>query len=139
MRSCGSCTACCTLTFVPELQKLENTTCKHCDKGCTIYEDRPRSCREYRCAWLDSTLSVSMKPDVCGVIIEIYPRMVAALLVPGFKITDLDKNTLSELDKFVVEGRPVIVTGQLAKLPIGMTAETAKQILLDTVREMRGT
>jgi Fe-S-cluster containining protein len=138
MRSCGPCTACCTLTFVPELDKQEGVTCEHCDKGCRIYEGRPASCSAYQCEWLKGALPEFMRPDVCGVMVEDYPLMTAAMLTPGAKLYDLSPVTLSVLDGYLNKGKPVIATGQFARLPAGMDAVEAKRRMMQTIREYRG-
>jgi hypothetical protein len=137
MRECGSCTLCCTLTFVPEMDKAEGVTCEHCDKGCRIYEGRPKSCADYKCSWLKGTLPEWMRPDTSGVMVEEYPLMVAALLAPGMSLLKLSPLALAELDKFVADDKPVIATGQFAKLPSGMTAVEAKRRMMQTIREVR--
>jgi len=56
-RVCGTCSLCCKLLPIRELEKPENTWCVHCRPaagGCTIYADRPHSCREFACHWLIS-------------------------------------------------------------------------------------
>jgi hypothetical protein len=55
-RSCGTCTLCCKLMKVPELDKPQGSWCTHCAprKGCTIYEKRPKSCRDFFCGYLTS-------------------------------------------------------------------------------------
>ena len=57
-RACGSCSMCCKLLPIRELEKPENTWCVHCKPGaadpCTIYADRPASCRGFMCHWLIS-------------------------------------------------------------------------------------
>ena len=137
MRECGECTLCCTLTFVPELNKQERVTCEHCDKGCRIYSGRPESCASYKCAWLAGEMSDEMRPDKSHAMVERYPRMVAVLLEDGYSLNDLEKTTLREFDQFVDGGLPVIATGQFARLPRGMSPQEAKQILVETVREHR--
>lgn len=137
MRECKECTLCCTLCHVPELSKIEGQTCKHCNRGCLIYKARPASCASYKCAWLKNEVPESMRPDICGVMIEVHPLMVAVLLKPGQKLYELSQEVLTTLDQFVSEGKPVIATGQFAKLPIGMTGQQAKDILVQTVKEYR--
>jgi uncharacterized protein len=53
---CGTCTLCCKIMGVSELDKPANVWCQHCakGKGCTIYETRPASCRIFDCLWLQS-------------------------------------------------------------------------------------
>lgn len=53
-RSCGECTLCCTIMGVVELKKPVHTNCEHQSCfGCKIYEDRPSSCKEFKCLWLE--------------------------------------------------------------------------------------
>jgi hypothetical protein len=53
-RSCGECTLCCKLMSIPELHKPEASWCAHCKpgQGCSIYQERPGSCRDFACKWL---------------------------------------------------------------------------------------
>jgi hypothetical protein len=54
-RACGSCSLCCKLLPIRELDKPESQWCVHCRPGhggCTIYADRPASCRGFACEWL---------------------------------------------------------------------------------------
>lgn len=137
MRTCGTCTLCCTLTYVPELDKPERVTCEHCGAGCRIYAGRPKSCADYRCAWLAGEMSEAMRPDLSHVMVERYPLMVAALLQDGYSTSSLPAPVLAELDQYVVQGLPVIATGQFARLPAGMPAEEAKRRMVQTIREVR--
>jgi len=66
MRECGSCSLCCKLLSVDALNKPANTWCGgwEKDKGCTIYEDRPESCRTFECAWLQvPDMPENLKPN----------------------------------------------------------------------------
>lgn len=75
-RTCGTCTLCCKLMEITDLNKPGGTLCQHCavGKGCKIYEARPGQCREWRCGWLrnphmwDDTL----RPNECGFIITVH-------------------------------------------------------------------
>lgn len=80
MSACGSCTLCCKIMGVPELNKLPGEWCPHADpkKGCMIYEDRPQVCVEFECVWLQAQARESdnlmkaadLRPDRCkGVIV----------------------------------------------------------------------
>jgi hypothetical protein len=55
-RSCGSCSLCCKLLGIPELNKPMGQWCPHCLKGsgCGIYDTRPSPCRTFSCGWLVS-------------------------------------------------------------------------------------
>lgn len=53
MRQCGSCTLCCRLLPVRELDKGSDERCKHQrHTGCAIYQGRPPSCQMWSCMWL---------------------------------------------------------------------------------------
>jgi hypothetical protein len=53
-RVCGECSLCCKLMSIPELHKPEAHWCTHCKPGhgCSIYQQRPGSCRDFGCKWL---------------------------------------------------------------------------------------
>lgn len=65
MRACGSCTLCCKVMKVNELDKPVGQWCKHCvtTNGCQIYPDRPQSCRDFQCLWLQGHLPEDWKPN----------------------------------------------------------------------------
>jgi hypothetical protein len=53
-RGCGSCTLCCKLLAIDEIDKPRGAWCRHCDigRGCRIYAERPGPCREFHCGYL---------------------------------------------------------------------------------------
>lgn len=53
-RACGSCTLCCKLLKIAELDKPSGEWCVHCaaGKGCLAYATRPQSCRGFFCSYL---------------------------------------------------------------------------------------
>jgi hypothetical protein len=68
-RSCGECTLCCKVIGVHELKKNPGVWCKYCNigEGGGVYKDRPSSCAEFRCLWLDSPcLPDELRPDRIG-------------------------------------------------------------------------
>lgn len=79
-RSCGPCTACCTLVGVEELGKTPWTPCRH-EKdpfiedgpGCRCYDGRPAGCRTFLCIWrLGALVDEDDRPDRLGVMIDAY-------------------------------------------------------------------
>ena len=75
-RECGSCGVCCKVPVIndEELQKPSGAVCMHFAKGvgCTIYETRPQTCRDYHCGWrMMSNLDDDWRPDKSGVYITI--------------------------------------------------------------------
>lgn len=65
--TCGSCTVCCTAMEVKELRKPAGLRCLYLtNEGCSIYENRPQSCREYECAFRMYPLDKKLRPDRSG-------------------------------------------------------------------------
>jgi hypothetical protein len=74
-RSCGDCTACCTVLAVHELCKPMRWACDHVScAGCRVYDRRPQSCRDFNCQWLLGMISGddSTRPDRLGVLFDCY-------------------------------------------------------------------
>lgn len=71
-RECGSCTACCTLLHIDELDKPVATPCQHeCAAGCAIYQQKPASCSAYECLWrAGNIMEDEYRPDKLGVIFD---------------------------------------------------------------------
>ena len=70
-RKCGKCTACCTVLGVPELEKKHQTPCvyeKTDSCGCSIYDDRPATCKGFYCAWRLGLGTYDDRPDKIGVV-----------------------------------------------------------------------
>jgi len=57
-RACGTCSLCCKLVQITELNKPMGQWCPHCIKsgGCAIYPTRPGECRDFNCEWLKNAL-----------------------------------------------------------------------------------
>lgn len=81
-RSCGSCTACCTLLEIHDLPSGEfkpaHEDCPHQQRtrkrgrkpGCKVYEDRPPSCRAYECYWKQGLFEARDRPDRLGLMVD---------------------------------------------------------------------
>lgn len=75
-RSCGSCTLCCKLFPVPELNKPSGRWCQHIaqGKGCGIHATRPQVCRAFFCQWIyNEELGPEWKPETSRFVLSIYP------------------------------------------------------------------
>lgn len=72
-RECGACKACCTMLGVTELHKPVNAQCEHvCEQGCSIYDDRPQTCRNWSCDWKNGLIpGEELRPDKLGVIFDL--------------------------------------------------------------------
>lgn len=109
-RSCGPCTACCTLMGVEEINKAIYTRCdKLCASGCSIYADRPPSCADFACAWLveqEGLLRNMERPDQVGVMLDITEpdaelgqALIAREVRKGAFDEDAAKSMLKRLSK----------------------------------------
>jgi hypothetical protein len=77
---CGGCNACCITPFIKDTSwngelflKSSGALCQHCEQGfgCTLYHQRPKSCRGFECRWLISQrrndrMPPELRPDFCG-------------------------------------------------------------------------
>jgi len=79
VRKCGDCTVCCTMTSIGDrlingtrLIKeggkdcpLLNNTCT----GCSVYEIRPKTCRDFNCSWLQGYGDEKDRPNKNGILV----------------------------------------------------------------------
>lgn len=72
-RSCGRCSECCTHLSIEELGKPQNVTCSSVSRdGCTVYAERPHSCRTFKCFWLLGFGKPADRPDRSKLMV--YPQ-----------------------------------------------------------------
>jgi len=81
-KGCGECSMCCIKLYIADegdgFTKPSNTPCKHCKigKGCSIYNEKPRACNDFKCLWLASqarneVMPPWLRPDRCGAIFTV--------------------------------------------------------------------
>jgi len=71
VRSCGSCSLCCKVLEVTDVGKPVNEICRHSTSGgCTIYNERPRMCRSFSCAWLQGHVDDDWFPEAAGIVLH---------------------------------------------------------------------
>ena len=85
-KTCGECTACCTVMAIPETKKPMYQTCEHLGcSGCSIYAERPLSCRSWSCLWLLGIIEGDerRRPDRLGLIFDMvqFPSVGRGFLV----------------------------------------------------------
>jgi hypothetical protein len=91
-RSCGTCSMCCKVYSIRELNKPAGQWCIHAVRGsgCTIHANRPRSCREFFCSWLvDPNLGPEWKPEVSRFVLsaDATHRAIMVTVDPGMPLT----------------------------------------------------
>lgn len=103
MRKCGDCKLCCKVFTIAELNKLAGEWCPHCPgKGCSMYESRPNTCREYRCVWLErpESLSDELRPDKTSVVMNEFAE-------PGLSMIELHESHRGAARKLLPVLEPV--------------------------------
>jgi hypothetical protein len=86
-KQCGTCTLCCKLLAVQEINKPAATSCHHCDegRGCKIYSARPTQCRLFNCYFLtNDKLGEAWRPSKSKIVVVITPdgRRIGAHVDP---------------------------------------------------------
>ena len=112
-RQCGECTACCTLLGVPELEKGRYMACEHnTGTSCGIYDERPHSCRAFKCVWLQGLIPIEERPDKTEIIWSVtIPKPGKPQYPVAMEITDGASKVEPGLSMIlrVTERTPVII------------------------------
>ena len=125
-RVCGSCSLCCKLIAVRELNKEPGVWCAHARPGCRIYgrPERPAGCGIFQCAWLERdpaatpdklTLPDSLRPDRCHVVLTglVGAEGIAAHVDPSYPLAWREGAIGRLLQNAVNDGvKVLIVVGQ---------------------------
>lgn len=72
-RTCGTCTLCCKVLGIQEIDKPAGRWCPHCQpgRGCKIYGQRPDECRTFACLWLTQPfLDEEWRPDTSKLVLH---------------------------------------------------------------------
>ncbi len=112
-RKCGDCNLCCK---IPHILKPKNfktkmySWCKHCEigVGCKIYNDRPKTCKDFICAWLKGIVPEEWKPNKVGFYITLEQKeqlrdKVFVIYAETHKVHNIHKH-LKEHDFFDDDG-----------------------------------
>ena len=87
-RACGECTLCCKILKIGEIGKPQFEWCPPCavGKGCTIFADRPQTCRTFLCSYLVSPdLGEEWKPSKARFVLtyDKGPNRISVHVDPG--------------------------------------------------------
>ena len=99
-RECGSCNVCCVALTIddPALQKVQGYRCRNAtrDNGCSIYDDRPATCRAFFCGWRKLRwVREGLRPDRSGVLVRMHEAVAAdGSRQMGVIVTLLEKSAL---------------------------------------------
>jgi len=118
-RQCGECSLCCKAVAVQDLNKPAGQWCAHFSRGhgCTIYSDRPQSCRAFNCHWLlDETMGDEWYPRQCKMVVQATEAALLVHVDPGTHQPWRREPYLSKLvvlaGQLVEQGRMVLVLEQ---------------------------
>jgi len=95
-RKCGTCTLCCRLVPVVELEKRQNQRCKfQRHSGCQVYKQPhrgfPLACELWSCKWLLNHDAADLRrPDRSHYVIDIAPDYVQTLDPAGAEPTTVE-------------------------------------------------
>jgi hypothetical protein len=72
-RTCGECNLCCKslLHTVNGQVHHHGKPCFYLGTGCTVYEKRPQSCRDYYCAYIQGLLPEWLKPNLSNLVVSV--------------------------------------------------------------------
>ena len=85
-RMCGTCTLCCKVMGIKEIEKPMGSWCPHClpGKGCAIYGERPGECRTFTCDWLVAeALGPEWKPEKSKIVLVSRHNRIVAYVDPA--------------------------------------------------------
>ena len=85
-RQCGDCSLCCKVLGIPELEKPKDSWCPNFTAGigCRIYVDRPPSCHNFSCRWLnDPSMGPEWKPSTCKMVVDSKPSLFVVHVDPA--------------------------------------------------------
>lgn len=117
--SCDGCTLCCNYMKIRELAKAAYSWCVDCKvgEGCGNYEQRPQSCRDYACIWLqtqtmDKPIAPELRPDKSKVIIGTTNQGndIVLYVPPSRPDAWKHKNFAGLVSMFIAKGTPVFVS-----------------------------
>lgn len=118
---CGTCTACCRVFHIPEIDKPAGKWCQHCEVGvgCKIYDHRPTACQEFQCLYLQAQnrddirehLPGELRPDRCKVVFHpsTDPDVMAATTMVGSPGAWRRKPVKDLIDRLIMSGYRVAV------------------------------
>lgn len=103
-RPCGDCTVCCEGHLVGKAHGNSFGNGKKCiflvKQECTIYKDRPETCRKYQCGWSQGLFPEWMKPNKTGIMVSIEWKEGKQYLKAIEISPKVEYNVYLELDKF---------------------------------------
>lgn len=139
MSGCDTCSLCCKALEIVDLPapSPHGKWCSHAKPGripgaCTIYQDRPESCRAFECVWLISqsrpgdVMPPGLRPDRCHAVLTAVPGENTLVVHPDPGYADAWKKGLlnSLLHTFMENGGKVILMRDGVSKPLTLKEAT---------------
>lgn len=94
---CGTCTLCCELLPIKQLNKHHSKLCEFCiNDSCSIYPTRPEECKNFKCLFLNRELPSKLRPDQTHIIFEKIDDVDAYLMLVDPKYPEAYKANIVE-------------------------------------------
>lgn len=112
-RACGSCSLCCKVMGVLDVQppKPDHEWCSHASPGCgcIIYDSRPESCRVFHCMWLvDTRIKDHWFPAKSKIVIHTYAdhgsKYIAFIVDPAYPLRWREEPWFSDIKHMAKRG-----------------------------------
>lgn len=111
MQICGSCTLCCKLLNIIEVNSKSGKYCQYCNPnvGCNIYFKHPQSCKTFNCVWMQmKKVHMDLRPDKCHVVFEKINNSLIVGSIDG-KISEMSNLIKRQIKSFNSEGYSVFM------------------------------
>ena len=116
-RSCGSCSLCCKLMGISELDKAPGAWCFNFRRGagCGVYQDRPTECRTFECEWLrEPRWPDDWRPDCAKFVMFTEEsgkrlKIVVDEATPGAWLSEPYYSRLNRMSQKAYEGQRLII------------------------------
>lgn len=104
-RPCGDCTVCCEGHLIGKAHSNYFGQGRKCvflvKKECTVYQDRPDTCRKYQCAWSQRLVPDWMRPDQSGVMISVQVNSQGQQYLKAIEIREnIDARVYPVIEEF---------------------------------------
>jgi hypothetical protein len=140
---CGTCTACCRVYAIPQLNKPAGKWCEHCaiGVGCKVYDNRPELCVDFACVWLQSHqrargnelgMPIEMRPDKCKVVFSPTTKdgLMAGITMPGSPDAWRKGEARRIIDMMLKAGLRVVVGPPASTTKIMLTLNSEREVQL---------
>ena len=109
LRTCGTCTLCCKVLAIEELQKPAGPWCPKCNvgKGCSIYDERPAECRTFQCLFLFyPDMTEQWRPSKSKIVFATDETSITAFVDPSSPLAWRREPYYSQMKRWAVVAAP---------------------------------